>query len=567
MPESTSVAKVTEVNLAAQKAKGTLLFILTSGADMQPGCVAELLRTYETLDEAAISACHLQVNNLLWFVGGNINRDGTLSDRGYDIDPNHYSLASLCDVDFCPLGSLLISHKSWENLGGLKEEFATFNYAFADACLRLRRAQHAVLCQPLARIVNTYALPVEDPWADALDRRLFRTIWDVELTLNPFLLSASRSDSCPHILFVDHLIPEPDKDAGSAATFSYVQIFLKMGYRITFVAANSQVYAGRYTDDLRRMGVICPCEPISTDAGVFIEENCHRFDVIMLFRVHTANQFMDVIKRQAPDARIIFNTVDLHFLREERQALFSKSPALLDQSYITRLAELNIIARSDCSIVLSQFEYDLISSTIPEANVSLIPIALEIPGRHAEFGLRNNIVFIGGFLHRPNVDSIIWFTSAVWPEVLKLSDDISLLIVGSNAPPEVKSLHSPNDRINFIGQVENLDDLFHSCRLSVAPLRYGSGIKGKIITSLAYGVPCVATPEAAEGMGLKAGAEIIIASDPSDYAHTIVEVYNDRDLWYSISDQGLSFAEANFSIKSITSKVRNMLETISAPTV
>jgi len=163
--------------------------------------------------------------------------------------------------------------------------------------------------------------------------------------------------------------------------------------------------------------------------------------------------------------------------------------------------------------------------------VYLFPWAIEIPGPQTLFDQRDGIAFIGGFQHQPNIDSVLWFTAEILPLIRRRLPDAVFYIVGSHPAPEVLALEG--DGIKVVGFVEDLREVLDRCRMSVVPIRYGAGIKGKIGTSLSYGLPCVATSIGAEGMDLTDGDGVLVADDPSDFADTVVQLYRDSELWNS----------------------------------
>ena len=159
--------------------------------------------------------------------------------------------------------------------------------------------------------------------------------------------------------------------------------------------------------------------------------------------------------------------------------------------------------------------------------------------------MRKDFLFIGGYRHRPNVDALLWFVSKVWPRVQAKGFQDRFLIVGSHVPDEIAALVS--DKIEVRGHVADLASLFDACRLSIAPLRYGGGIKGKIVTSLSHGVPVVGTSIAAEGMGLRHKENILVADKPRAMANDIVRLYGDADLWQRLSSNGYTAFLDKFS--------------------
>ena len=287
-----------------------------------------------------------------------------------------------------------------------------------------------------------------------------------------------------------------------------------------------------------------------------------RSDVLILSRAPVASKVFEQIRRVAPATKILFDTVDLHFLRMEREAALNGNPADTEEARRMRDVELGLVRRADATVVVSSYERRILRRLIPRARVSLIPVMREIPARGPDsrranrwqvlrlprllrrlkrpaadhvpaFETRRDIVFVGSYGHRPNVDGVLWFCREVWPLVLRRGFPGRFIVVGPEAPPEIEALAS--DTIEIRGHVPDLGALFDACRLSVAPLRYGGGVKGKIVSSMSYGVPTVATKIAAEGMGLRHRRDILVAEKPDAMADLIVKLYGDAVLWERLS--------------------------------
>lgn len=209
-------------------------------------------------------------------------------------------------------------------------------------------------------------------------------------------------------------------------------------------------------------------------------------------------------------------------------------------------------------MVVSEAEYKMLRCLAPDVSVSLVPLPREIPGRRKNFEDRRDIVFIGGYRHPPNIDAVQFFVSEIWPIVAEALPDVKFIIAGSNIPDSFSQLSGKN--IVVRGYVEDLGEIFDQCRLSVAPLRYGAGVKGKVITSLSYGVPCVGTSIAIEGMGLVHGENILTAETVEDFANTVMEAYTSVELWNKLSSNGLNIVHERFSVESVCSALHDVLQ-------
>jgi glycosyltransferase involved in cell wall biosynthesis len=315
--------------------------------------------------------------------------------------------------------------------------------------------------------------------------------------------------------------------------------FIDLGYKVTFIPENL-LYIDCYTRDLQQMGVECIYGPYSRTINHYLEANGKEFNVVMLYRVHTASKYVNDVNRYCPQAKIIFDTVDLHFLREQREAELLNSIDLKEQAEKTKAAELGLIRQADITIVLSDAEIQLLHTYDSSLKLFNIPLLLEIFGKRKNFRERSDIVFIGGYQHTPNIDAVEYFVNEVWPLIVDKLPEARFLIIGSKMPERLAAL-SKHQRVIPIGFVPDISTYLDSCKLTVAPLRFGAGIKGKIGSSGSYGVPTVATTLAAEGMGLTDGKDVLLADTADDFAEQIIRLYKQEEIWDHISQNILEF--------------------------
>jgi glycosyltransferase involved in cell wall biosynthesis len=356
----------------------------------------------------------------------------------------------------------------------------------------------------------------------------------------------------------------PDRDSGSIDLVNYMKICMGLGYEVWFLSTSS-ADVDHYLEDLRSIGVICPSEPLNSSARQFVREHAQSFDGIMLYRVDVAARLIDRVRRAAPHARLIFDTVDLHFLREARFAELSNDKLKADEARRTRERELATMEKADCTILLSTAELDIVAGLLPDAKLYRIPVVRQMRANTTPLSLRRGVLFVGGFAHQPNVDAIVWFVKDIWPLVRARRSDLSLTIVGSSAPPIVQSLHTPSDGVSVVGFVDRVEPLQDRARMTVAPLRYGAGIKGKVVSSLAQGVPCVATSIAVEGTGLADGQGVLCADDPAGFANAIIRIAEDDELWIATAEAGARFARNNFSMQAVSAQLAQMFHDLGIP--
>jgi glycosyltransferase involved in cell wall biosynthesis len=227
-----------------------------------------------------------------------------------------------------------------------------------------------------------------------------------------------------------------------------------------------------------------------------------------------------VLREYAPRARVIFDTVDLHYLREQRAAELARDPELLRLASETKAKELRLVRGSDVTLVVSPVEQNLLRREAPAARDrgALERARGDPEGRG--FEARKDLMFVGGFQHPPNVDAVRWFATAVWPLIAKALPEVHCHVIGSRVPAEIAAL--ADKRLLVHGFVADLAPCLDGCRISVAPLRYGAGVKGKVNQAMAHGLPVVATSIAVEGMQLVPGADVLVADDPGRFAEAVI---------------------------------------------
>ena len=371
-------------------------------------------------------------------------------------------------------------------------------------------------------------------------------------------LPALPNGKTKRLLYIDWGIPKPDQDAGSVMARILMEIVDSLGYKVTLLPAGLQYEEGYY-EDLVAENIDVIVSPAVLSVSEWLTAYARYFDVCIMARAPVVWPYLAILKNVAPNLRLIFNTVDLHYIRELRQAELANDAAAREAALVTRAHEFELIEKCDLTILLSQEEMYAVREINPEAPVALLPLVFsDIPGATKPFAERRDILFIGSFLHQPNIDAVYFFVAAVFPIIRQRIPDIKFKVIGSSPPDSIQRL-AVFPGIEILGFVKDLEPVFSDIRLSVAPLRYGAGIKGKIGTSLCYGVPCVATSIAAEGMGLTNGKNVLIGDTPEQLAEAVCAAYLDVDKWNALSNEGHRFALENYSVPVIRERVSNLL--------
>lgn len=351
--------------------------------------------------------------------------------------------------------------------------------------------------------------------------------------------------SAGQILLIEHSVPRPDQDAGSMMIYNFIKVFIEMGYGVTFYPVDL-AYDPIYTPRLIELKVRCLNKPQVNALEHHLAAIDRSYDFVLSCRPVYTEALIPVIKKYCTAAYFIYETHDLHFIRLQRQAEVEHNREMLAHSSFLKAMELNIAAEADCTIVVSNKERDILLRENPNLYIEVIPVVSEVFGRKSDFTQRNNLVFIGNYEHRPNVDAVLYFVQDIFPQVLEKIPTIKFFIVGSNPPQEITALSSSN--IVVLGFVPDITDLMNQIRISINPLRFGAGIKGKLITCMSYGLPCIGTSIAAEGMSLTHEKNILVADTPSAFSDCIINLYSNSVLWETLSNEGLTFVQQNFSL-------------------
>lgn len=559
-------------NLGASTARGKYLIFLSNGTQVAPAWMDELVQTgTNVIDAGLVGSKLLFPDGRLLEAGAIVWKDGSVwhCGRGEDLGKPEYNY--LREVDFCSGASILVRADLFGEVGGFDERYNHASYGDADLAFKIRARGYRVFYQPMSQVIHAERLLSRmDVTAEArafqeANRSTFSAKWAMELhahgspTKNPLL--ARERGVRKRVLVIDAQTPTPDQDAGSTITFEFSRLFQRFSHQVTFIPDNF-LYINRYTADLQRIGVECIYRPFTLSVRAHIKRLGKSYDIVVVCRAPLAHKYLDDIREYCPNARIIFHTIDLYYLRQERRAELEKSDTARKVAKELRAKELGAMKKCDCTIVVSNYEHELVTQQIPEANVTVFPLILKARQGGASFHGRQDILFLGNFGHPPNVDAVLYFVSAIWPRVRAAIPRMTFYIVGGNAPKEIVDLSG--DDIVVTGHVANLSDYFDRVRLSVAPLRYGAGIKGKVGTSLSYGLPCVASPIAVEGMGLMDGLDVLVGDDPRDFAEDVLKLYTDEGLWNAVSANGVAFVQKNYSFDAAERRLSTILEAITA---
>ena len=554
-------------NRGAAPARGKYLFFLNNDTIVTPGWLTALLATFVEDPQAGIVGSKLVYpHGQLQEAGGIIWRDASGWNYGKFDDPEKPKYNYLREVDYCSGAALMIRKSLFQSLGGFDPKYAPAYYEDADLSFKVRKAGYKVFYQPLSEIIHYEGITGGTDLSTGtkkhqdINRLTFANTWATELGAKPvtgdltFLNEPQLGRK--NILVIDHHLPMPEKDAGSLRMFHILNILRRLGHRVTFIPDNLADMPP-YGDKLRKRGIKVVNHPYIKKVRDYLISHGSEFDAVVLSRCDFARKHIGDVRLHAPQSRVIFDTVDLHFLRTDRQAELTSDPKIRERASEKRQLEYDLIDQADETWVVSGVEQKLLREARPGKSIEIVPTIVDVPGSKTPFSLRRDFLFIGGFQHTPNIDAVIFFLEKIHPLVKEHLSDAKFYIIGDKTPPEVVALAT--DNVIVAGLQPDVRPLFESVKLSVAPLRYGAGIKGKINLSMSFGVPVVATSLAVEGITLTDREDILIADEPENFARALIELYESEELWNRLSTNGIKITKAHYSVSAVRKRLNRLL--------
>ena len=559
-------------NNAAKTAKGQYILFLNNDTQVQKDWLQPLVDLCERDAAAGMVGSKLVYSDgSLQEAGGIIWRDGSGWNYGRNDDAMKPEYNYVREAEYISGASIMIRRKLWEQLGGFDELFAPAYCEDSDLAFQVRKAGYKVLYQPLSVVVHFEGksngtdlssgvkkyqvennLKLRNKWKDEFDQ-----LYDNGQCV---FKARERGKGKKTILVIDHYVPQFDKDAGSKTTYQYLRMFVEQGYLVKFMGDN--FYQDEpYTTVLQQMGIEVLYGPwYAQHWKEWIKENQKYIDFVYLNRPHITMNYIDFLKQET-NIKCIYYGHDLHFLRLRREYELTGNSEKLKESEEWMEKELYIMKKADISYYPSYIEEQAIheiDSKIPVKAITAYVYDQFRTNIPEDFEKREGIMFVGGFGHPPNEDAVLWFVENVYPIISKEAD-IPFYIVGSKATEKIKKLHGGNIYVKGFVSEEELNELYDSCKLVVVPLRYGAGVKGKVVEALYYGTPMVTTSVGAEGI---AGIEKIveISDEAEDFSKAVLDLYRDNQKLKETVKNYQKFVREKFSIDAVWNIVKEDFE-------
>ncbi len=568
-------------NASAERCSGRYVVLLNNDTLVMPGWLDALLAPFDSDASVGLTGSKLiNWDGTLQEAGGIFWEDGSAWNFGRGAHARDPQFNYVKDVDYCSGASIALPRTLWDELGGFDEHYLPAYCEDSDLAFRVRAKGRRSVYMPFSEVIHhegrshgrdtssgikAYQVLNQakfvERWGDVLRQNHNPNAVDV-------LRARDRSRGKRHVLFIDHYVPQWDRDAGSRTIFQYMKLLVDAGLSVSFWPDNLHIDP-KYTPALQALGIEVIYGPQWVGRfGHFIAERCDLYDMVFISRPHVAKNYIADIRAKS-SAQIFFYGQDLHFKRMQAAADIGEDVQPEDIA-ATKQLELEICATSDVIFYPDPEEVDEIRELVGGdrqflANPVFVYKDNEIAESRSKLGrLRQlatgRLLFVGGFNHTPNRDGIIWFANEVFPLIAKQYPEALLDIAGSNPPPEVIALGGPKVVVHGFVSDERLYELYETTDIVVAPLRFGAGVKGKVIEAMARGAPVATTSFGAQGID-NAPSMMFLGNTKDELADAVVEALSKRETASRRAARALDFIGVNYSESSLRDLFLRLLAT------
>lgn len=564
------------VNRAATFARGKYLFLLNNDTQVTENWLGPIVELMEKDAKVGLVGSKLIfANGKLQEAGGIIFQNGSGWNYGRMNNPDLPEFNYLKEVDYCSGAGICVRKDLWDRLGGFDERYAPAYYEDTDLAFAIRDIGYKVVYQPRSMIFHFEGIShgrdinsgVKKKQAE--NRLVFVEKWQKVLSEahsagpGELFTARDRSQGKKTLVMVDHYIPKPDQDAGSRSTYQYLMLFCQMGLNVKFIPDNFYKDE-KYLDPLEQAGIEVLYGAHYRDSIFdWLKQNNQFIDFIYLSRPNISIKYIDFVKQHLR-AKVIYQPHDLHFLRMTREYEVTRNLKALSDSVGWKKIESEIFKTADINLTFSTLEQTVIKESFNVQNCEVVPLFLydKFESVLYEPDKREGILFVGGFNHPPNIDAVMWFLNDILPHVHFEIPDLIFHLVGSNIPESIINMKSTNILIHGYLTDPELYTIYQNVRLVVLPLRFGAGVKGKLLESMYFGVPLVATSIALEGIeGIQ---ELLSPKDNArDFIDEIINIYQNQKYASDLSMSLRRFIEDHYSVQAGKLKLESILSRMS----
>ena len=363
------------------------------------------------------------------------------------------------------------------------------------------------------------------------------------------------------LLIISSVWVEPNSSAAGSRMLQLIRFFQSQNYTIVYASTASE---SEFSFDLADLGITTQFIKLNDSTfDDFLQKN--QPNMVLFDRFMVEEQFGWRVFNVLPMAIKILDTEDLHCLRIARQEAIKKNKSFetLDFNFDIAKREIASIFRCDLSLLVSDFEMNLLQTVfqVPKSILFYLPIWIQkFASEKPDFQTKKDFVFIGNFYHEPNWDSVLVLKNEIWPKLKELLPIATLNIYGAYPSQKVHQLHNPKDRFYIKGRAESAEQVIRSARVLLAPIRFGAGIKGKLLEAMEYGTPSVTTSIGAEAMCDNLPWNGFIEDDYSNFISKVVELYSNQEVWEEAVENGYKIINYKFLFSIHKSKFLDVID-------
>ncbi len=562
-------------NAGAALARGEYLVLLNNDTELTDGWLDSLIGTFDSVPRCGLVGAKLiYPDGSLQEAGGIVFADGNACNYGRGGDQHDPRYDFVREVDYCSGACIALPLVLFRELGGFDTRYAPAYYEDTDLAFSVRAAGWQVIYQPRAVVVHHEGKTAGTDGSagvkrfQQINREKFLAKRRLALSDQPTSADFELSAECcatfrrgQRVLVMDADFPRVDRDSGSMRMFSMLLLLRELGCHVLFWATAASA-SDSYARALEQHGVELVLARSRGAALRWWYARGGELDIVLLSRLPVAMAAIRLTRRYAARAMLVFDTVDLHFLRIARGAALHESREEAAWAEDLRRNELGLMRKVDLTLVVSEYERRLLQELVPQAHVQVLSNVHPVHGSKVPFARRAGLMLLGNFQHEPNVDAARWLIDEILPRLRDRLPGVTLHIVGHAADEALPDCACAGVKVH--GFVADLEPILREVRLALAPLRYGAGVKGKISMAMSYGVPIVTTSIGAEGMGLINRCDAMIADTAAAFADAIAELYGDEALWLGLSEQGMENVRRHFSPAAARDVLERVLRDASA---
>lgn len=353
-------------------------------------------------------------------------------------------------------------------------------------------------------------------------------------------------ENSKRLLIIGFVWPEPKSSAAGSRMMQLIDLFQKQGYGITF-ASTAQNF--QFSEDLNHNRVVTKAiELNSSSFDDFVKEL--NPTVVVFDRFMVEEQFGWRVSESSPNALKILDTEDLHCLRQARQMALKEEREFVVDDLFSDVAKREIasILRCDLALMVSEYEMEVLQNqfSISASLLYYLPLFAEAIQDVRTFEERQDFVFIGNFLHEPNWDAVRFLHKEIWPVIHSKLPLAKMLVYGAYSTQKVLELNQPKMNFYIKGRADEALGVIQKARVLVASLRFGAGIKGKLLEAMQCGTPTVTTTIGAESMKGELDWNGFIADNATEFAEKAIELYSNTLLWEECQKNGFEILEKRY---------------------